>query len=387
MKIAYLSTFYPYRGGIAQFNAALYRAFEKFAEVKAFTFTRQYPSLLFPGQTQFVLPTDKVDRILAERILDTINPMSYLRSAQKIRRWEPELLLTKYWMPFFAPSLGTVCKYLPESITKISILDNVKPHEKRPGDIKLTKYFLKYNDAFVVMSETVKNDLLELMPNARYIEHTHPLYSHFGEKVPQKIAQDKLFLPFDKKMLLFFGFIRDYKGLDILLEAMKYLPDDYHLLIAGEPYGNFDKYERLIKLHNVENKITKHVRYISDNEVPLCFSAADVCVLPYRSATQSGIIAIAYHFDLPVVATKVGSLAEMIEPNNTGYLIDKPDALLLADGIKAVFEQNLLEKYRKNIQIYKSIASWDSLARKIADLHYEIVQQRAEANKNKIRLI
>jgi len=387
MKIAYLSTFYPYRGGIAQFNAALYRSFEKFAEVKAYTFTRQYPSFLFPGQTQLVLPSDKADRILAERILDTINPMSYLRSAQKIRRWEPELLLTKFWMPFFAPSLGTVCKYMSDSTTKISILDNVKPHEKRPGDERLTKYFLRHNDAFVVMSETVKNDLLELKADARFIEHVHPLYNHFGEKVPQKIAQDKLLLPFDKKILLFFGFIRDYKGLDILIETMKYLPEEYHLLIAGEPYGNFDKYERLIKIHEVEDKITKHVRYISDAEVPLCFSAADLCVLPYRSATQSGIIAIAYHFDLPIVATNVGSLREMIEPNDTGYLVAKPDALLLADAIKAVFAQSLLEKYRKNIQIYKSIASWDSLARKIADLHYEIVQERAEANKNRIRLM
>lgn len=387
MKIAYLSTFYPYRGGIAQFNAALYRAFEKFADIKAYTFTRQYPSFLFPGQTQFVTPSDKVDKILAERILDTINPMSYLRSSQKIRRWNPELLLTKFWMPFFAPSLGTVCKYVGENVIKISILDNVTPHEKRPGDERLTKYFLRHNDAFVVMSETVKNDLLELKPDARFIEHVHPLYSHFGEKVPQKIAQDKLLLPFDKKILLFFGFIRDYKGLDVLIETIKYLPEDYHLLIAGEPYGNFDKYDRLIKMHDVEEKITKHVRYISDSEVPLCFSAADLCVLPYRSATQSGIIAIAYHFDLPIVATNVGSLREMIEPNDTGYLVAKPDALLLADAIKNVFEQNLLEKYRKNIQIYKSIASWDSLARKIADLHYEIVQEKAEANKNRIRLM
>ncbi|HOM04531.1 MAG TPA: glycosyltransferase [Candidatus Kapabacteria bacterium] len=387
MKIAYLSTFYPFRGGIAQFNAALYRAFEKFAEVKAYTFTRQYPSILFPGQTQLVLPTDKVDRLIAERILDTINPMSYLRSAQKIRRYDPDLLLTKYWMPFFAPSLGTVCKYLPEKITRISILDNVKPHEKRPGDIKLTKFFLKYNDAFVVMSDTVRDDLLEFKPDAKYIEHIHPLYNHFGEKVPQIIAQDKLFLPFDKKILLFFGFIRDYKGLDLLIEALKYLPEDYHLLIAGEPYGNFDKYERLIKQYGVENRITKHVRYISDDEVPLCFSAADVCVLPYRSATQSGIVAIAYHFDLPVVATNVGSLRQSVEPYDTGYLVAKPDALLLADAIKAVFDQNLLEKYHKNIQVYKSIASWDSLARKIADLHYEIAQQKAEANKNKIKLM
>lgn len=387
MKIAYLSTFYPYRGGIAQFNAALYRALEQSYQVKAFTFLRQYPDMLFPGTSQFVQKDDIADKIPADRILDTINPIGYLRAANKIKSFKPDLFLSKFWMPFFAPSLGTVSKYLHSTTTKISILDNVIPHEKRTGDIALTKYFLNQTDAFVVMSDTVRDDLLSLKPDAKFINHIHPLYNHFGSKVEQKIARDKLNLPFDKKILLFFGFIRDYKGLDILLEAMRELSDDYHLLIAGEVYGSFDKYDKLIQKFGIENKVTKHVRYISDSEVPLCFSAADACILPYRSATQSGITAIAYHFDTPMIATNVGSLKEMIEPNQTGYLVERPEYELIGNAVREVFSSNLLEQYKSNIIKYKSIASWDKLSRAIVDLYYDIAgEKEAELNK-KTKLI
>ncbi len=387
MKIAYLSTFYPYRGGIAQFNAALYRSFQKSYQVQAFTFLRQYPNMLFPGTSQFVQKDDVVDKIEAIRVLDTINPIGYLRAANKIKSYEPDLFITKYWMPFFAPSLGTVSKNLSSSTVKISILDNVIPHEKRAGDLTFTKYFLNHTDAFVVMSDTVKDDLLSLKPNAKHISHIHPLYNHFGNKIEQKIARDKLNLPFDKKILLFFGFIRDYKGLDILLEAMKELGDDYHLLIAGESYGSFDKYDKLIESFEIEHKVTKHVRYIADNEVPLCFSAADACILPYRSATQSGITAIAYHFDVPMIATNVGSLKEMIEPNQTGFLVERPDPKLIADAVKEVFSGYLLDQYKANISKYKSIASWDSLSRAIVDLCHEVATEKAAENSKKTKLL
>lgn len=383
MKIAYLSTFYPFRGGIAQFNAALYREFESKYDTKAFTFLRQYPDLLFPGSSQYVQPDDKVDTIPAERVLDTINPVGYIRAASKVNAFAPDLLLTKFWMPFFGPSLGTVCKRMKPETVKMSILDNVKPHEPRKGDITFTKYFLNHNDAFVVMSDTVEADLLELKPDARFIRHIHPLYDHFGAKEQQKIARDKMNVPFDKKILLFFGFIRDYKGLDILLQAMTQLPEDYHLLIAGEVYGKFDKYDKIIKDNNLEERVTRQVRYISDDEVPLCFAAADICVLPYRSATQSGITSIAYHFEVPIVATNVGSLREMIEPNDTGYLVAKPDPSMIASAVREVFDKGLILKYISNIASYKRIASWSSLANSITDLYYEIINERYEKPKKK----
>ncbi len=372
MRIAYLSTFYPYRGGIAQFNAALYRVMERENEVKAFTFFRQYPGVLFPGQSQFVTPEDKADPIPSEKILDTINPLGYYMAANRVKQFKPDMMITKYWMPFFAPSLGTVAKNIKKNTVNIAILDNVIPHEKRPGDIKLTNFFLNQYHGFVVMSDTVKNDLLSLKPDAKFIENVHPLYNHFGEKLNRSEARDRLQIPFDKKVLLFFGFIRNYKGLDILLEAIKDLPEDYHLVIAGEVYGSFGMYQDLIDKYNLEDKITKHVRYISDDEVPQFFSACDVCVLPYRSATQSGIVGISYQFDMPLIATNVGSLGEMIEPYGTGIMVDEANPDKIKNAILEYFGKSSIEIFSHNILKYKKIASWETLAYSIYNLYDSI---------------
>lgn len=372
MKIAYLSTFYPFRGGIAQFNASLYRIFEKNNEIKAYTFTRQYPTILFPGSSQYVTSNDKVDKIPSSAILDTVNPISYSRAARKILEFKPDMLLTKFWMPFFAPSLGTVSKILKKhNVINISILDNVIPHERRMGDIALTKYFLKQQHAFVVMSNSVKDDLLKLLPNAIYELHPHPIYDHFASKIPKNDARKSLNLPENKKILLFFGFIRDYKGLDLLLKSMKLLSEDYHLVIAGEVYGKFDKYDDLISRLHIQNKVSKFIRYIRDNEVPAFFSAADVAVLPYKSATQSGIIAICYQYDLPVIATDTGSLKEMVEPYGTGLIVDKIDYQSLTATIEKFFSSNP-EKYSQNIEQYKSKYSWENLSYAILNLYSKI---------------
>lgn len=368
MKIAYLSTFYPFRGGIAQFNAALTRALQKEHEVKAFTFTRQYPNFLFPGTSQFVTDDDKVDNIQADRVLDSINPFSYYRTAKKIASWKPDILLTKFWMPFFGPSLGKVAQKLKKNgVINISVLDNVIPHEKRKGDILLAKYFLKHQHKFIVMSNQVKNDLLSLHTNAEYVHCEHPLYNHFGKKTDKLAARENFGIPSDRKVLLFFGFIRKYKGLDLLLYALNNLPDDYHLIIAGEVYGSFEPYQKIIDNLHLSSRITKIVKYINDKEVPDIFSAADVCVLPYKSATQSGIVGISYHFDLPVVATDVGGLKEMIANYNTGIIADTPDAKAIENSIQKYFHKELYPELSKNILRYKEIASWETLAQKIID--------------------
>ncbi len=370
MNIAYLSTFYPYRGGIAQFNASLYRALEKKYNIKAFTFLRQYPEILFPGKSQLVSSNDNVDIVPSLKVLDTINPVSFSRATNKILEFRPDLLLTKFWMPFFAPSLGSVSKKLKQkNIINISILDNVLPHEKKVGDIALIKYFLNQQHGFIVMSDTVKDDLLSLKPNAKYEKFYHPIYDHFGHKVSKEDARRSLKIPLDKNVLLFFGFIRDYKGLDLLLKAMKLLPDNYHLIIAGEVYGNFDKYKDLINRLNIQNRVTVEARYIRDSEVPYFFSASDVCVLPYKSATQSGIVAISFQFNLPVIATDVGSLKEMLVPTNTGLIVEKPDANLLSQGIIKYFVENKKEQYKNNIDAYKVNYSWDNLANTILKLY------------------
>jgi glycosyltransferase involved in cell wall biosynthesis len=366
MKIAYLSTFYPYRGGIAQFNAALFNSFIKQADVKAYTFSLQYPEILFPGKTQLVENSDNVIKINAERILNTINPITYILTASKINDFKPDVVLTKFWMPFFAPSLGYVCGKLGNNTKSISILDNVIPHELRIGDMALIKYFLNKNDAFITMSETVTNDLLKIKPNAKYLQFPHPLYNHFGKKYDKTLARETLGLPKDKKILLCFGFIRDYKGIDIAIEAINKLSDEYHLVIAGEVYGNFEKYQKLIDTYNLKDKISVFTKYISDDETPHFFSAADACLLPYKSATQSGIIAISYHFDLPVIATNVGGLAEMVEKFGAGMMIPNPDSDSISRTIQQYFSQNT-EKFVNNILDYKNYATWDNLAKSIIE--------------------
>ena len=354
MKIAYLSTFYPLRGGIAQFNAALYRELEKEHEIKAFTFSRQYPDLLFPGDTQYVSKDDNADKIPSEELLDTINPFSYISTASKIKKYSPDIIITKFWMPFFAPSLGWVLRSNKSKSKNICVLDNVIPHERRPGDIALTKFFLNQNHEFIAMSDTVENDLISLKPDAKFQRMPHPLYDHF--KTHEGDAKKELNLDPSKKYLLFFGFIRDYKGLDLLLESLSKLDDSYHLIIAGEVYGSFDKYDKMISDLNLSERIVKHVKYISDDEVPIYFSAADLCVLPYKSATQSGIVGISYNFDLPILATDVGSLAEMIEPYDTGIIVKNANSNEIAEGIKQYFSRDK-SVFVDNISRYKEVAS------------------------------
>ena len=276
-------------------------------------------------------------------------------------------MLMKYWMSYMAPSLGTVAKKIKKNSKVITILDNVIPHEKRFFDEAFTKYFLKQNHGFVVMSDSVKNDLLKLKPDAKYILHPHPLYDHFGKKVDADDAKKKLNITAGKKVILFFGFIRDYKGLDLLIDAMSKLNDEYVLVIAGEVYGSFDKYSQQIERLGIKNKISLHVRYISDDEVPLFFSSADVCVLPYKSATQSGITSISYHFDLPLIATDTGGLKESIHNNKTGLIVESPDATLIAKGIENYFSQNLKSKFQEEIKLLKNKLSWDGLAKAIIE--------------------
>lgn len=314
-----------------------------------------------------VTEKDNADKIPAERILDTANPLTYFSAARKIKSFTPDILLMKYWMSYMAPSLGTVAKKVKKNSKVITILDNVIPHEKRFFDEALTKYFLKQNHGFVVMSDSVKNDLLKFIPNAKYLSHPHPLYNHFGNKVDSSLAKKKLNIPEGKKVILFFGFIRDYKGLDLLIEAVSKLSDEYILVIAGEVYGSYEKYNQQIEKLGLKNKISLHVRYISDDEVPLFFSSADVCVLPYKSATQSGITSIAYHFDLPLIATDTGGLKEAIHHNKTGLIVDFPDSNLIAEAIENYFSQNLKEKFQNEIKTLKSRLSWYGLANAIIE--------------------
>ncbi|MDD2490693.1 MAG: glycosyltransferase [Bacteroidales bacterium] len=369
MKIAILSCFYPYRGGIAQFNANIFEELSKSHEVKAFNFSRQYPSILFPGKTQLVEEVDTAVKIPSTRVLDTANPLTYIQTAKAINDWGADLLIMRYWMSWFAPSLGYVARHLNPNTKVISILDNVTPHEKRFFDKPFTKYFLGASDAFVVLSDAVGKDLLQLKSNARYISTPHPLYNHFGKKLDRSDACRKLGLPEEKKIILFFGLIREYKGLDILLEAFSNLNDSFQLVIAGEPYGRFDKYAKLIEASPNRERIKLTTRYIADNEVPLFFSSADVCVLPYRSATQSGISAISYHFTLPMITTDVGGLKEAIEIPGTGVVVKSAEPSLISEAIKEYFKSGKKETYINNIERERERLSWKNFTDKLINLY------------------
>lgn len=364
MKIAYLSTFYPYRGGISQFNTNLYNALRhQQHNVTPYTFTTQYPNFLFPGKTQYVTANDKAEKIESIRTLSTVNPLTWLKTASLLQKEQPDILLMKYWMTFFAPSLGYVSGRLKRKGTKvITVLDNVIPHEKRFIDKPFNKYFLSRNTGFIAMSESVKNDLLSLQPNAKVILKPHPLYDHFGEKLSKQKAAEILKTDASKKTILFFGIIRDYKGLDVLLDAFKNFDSSYELIIAGEPYGSFEKYAEIINAHPLKENIKLFNHYIDDDMVPLFFSASDVVVLPYKSATQSGITSIAYHFNTPIIATNVGGLAESIYHNKTGIIVDECSSSAVENGIREYFQNNLYLTFSSEINKLKEELSWKKFA-------------------------
>ncbi len=373
MKIAFLSPFFPYRGGIAQFSDSLYLSLRKTEDVKAFSFSRQYPKLLFPGTSQYTVETDKKQDFPVERILDSINPLTYGKTAKKIIEYKPDLLLQPYWMPFFAPSMGWVAKKAQKAGIKVmSILHNVVPHEPRIGDMALTNFYLRHSDAYILLSESNKKELEELRPGAKYIIHSLPFHDHYTPRIPEKEAREKLNLPQDKKILIYFGFIRDYKGLDLLIEAIKYLDDSYLLMIVGEVYGEFTKYQEQIDRLNLGNRVVKYINYIPDTEMPVYFSAADVCVLAYRSATQSGIVGISYQFDVPVIVTDVGGFKELVDENKTALIVKNLDPVEISGAIKKYFAEGLKEKFIPNIAAVREKHSWDGLAKDVIKLYNSI---------------
>lgn len=373
MKIAILSCFYPYRGGISQFNACLYGELSKNHIVKAFNFKRQYPEFLFPGKTQFVTDDDEAVPVESVSLLDTANPFTYITTYKAIRNWEPDLLIVRYWMSYFAPSLGWITRKMRKHCRVISILDNVVPHEQRFFDTPLTKYFLSGSDAYVTLCEAVSKDLLRLRPDADFAVIQHPLYSHFGEKPDREEAVRKLNLESGRRNILFFGLIRTYKGLDILLNAFAGLSEEYQLIIAGEPYGSFDKYQQIIDSLPNKDKVHLWLKYIKDSEVKDYFSAADLAVLPYRSATQSGISSVSYHFEVPMIVTDVGGLKETIGDRGTGIV--SPDGS--PEAIRAEIERyfsdpKIKENCIENIRKEKERLSWKEFAGKLTEFALRI---------------
>lgn len=387
MRIAILSCFYPYRGGISQFNTWLLKELSKRHDVKAFNFKRQYPGILFPGKTQKVSSDDTAVPVESVSLLDTANPLTYRRTAKAIAAFRPDVLLTRYWMSYFAPSLGSVCGKTASLLKKqgfgesgkfraVAIADNIIPHERHFFDIPLAKYFIKRQSGIVTLSHSVEEQLQQLCPGVRSTTIPHPLYSNFGERTDTLQARKQLGFKgtdndiLDRKVLLFFGLIRDYKGLDILLEAFPLLDRSYTLIVAGEPYGSFEKYRQIIdseRFAPVRDNLILVDRYIPDSEVKTYFSAADLSVLPYRSATQSGISSISWNFDVPLVTTPVGGLVESVGKAGTGILTDGITPQAVAAAVEKYFAENKKEEYLYNISRLKKELGWEAFAAKLED--------------------
>lgn len=365
MKIAFLSPFYPYRGGIASFGDSLYLELIKSNDLFAINYKRQYPRFLFPGSTQYVSASDKDRMINSVRIIDSINPFSWNKVSHAINEYGADICMMSYWMPFFAPALGYIASDLMKYKMKtVGLLHNVISHEKMPFQQKLARYFLSKCSSLIVLNKKAAGELEQILPEVRYEVLFHPFYDHYGNRISRNEALRSLNLIEDKKVILFFGFIRDYKGLDILIEAMKFLDESYTLIIAGEVYGNFRKYDELIRKLKISERIVKHLRYIPESEIPIFFSAADVCVLPYRSATQSGITGMAYHFDLPVIVTDKGGLGEDVINMKTG-IVTEANAERISDVIKKYFNENMKSKFITEIKDYRMKRSWQSFAERL----------------------
>lgn len=370
-KIILLSPAHPLRGGIAAFTERFAQELQSAGhEVVIYSFSLQYPGFLFPGKTQF--SSDPAPPGLSIRTcVNSINPLNWLKIGLELRRLHPDLIVPRYWLPFMGPCLGSILRIAKgNGHTKVvAIADNVLPHEHRPGDRAFTRFFLKACDAFIVMSKSVLDDL-RLFTQKPAAIIPHPIYDNYGEKSARAAALAALGLPAANKYLLFFGFIRDYKGLDLLLEAMadeRLRQLGLKLIVAGEYYGNQEKYEAQIRQLGIENQLVMRTDYIPNEQVRHYFGAADLVVQPYRTATQSGISQMAYHFEKPMLVTDVGGLAEIVPNGEAGYVVPV-DAKAIADAIVDFYENNRAKGFEAGVAEGKKRFSWQVMVEGLEEL-------------------
>lgn len=369
MKIAILGTAWPYRGGLAVYNERLARQFAAEGDdVTIYTFTLQYPSFLFPGKTQYSSePAPKDLKII--RSLNSINPFNWLKTGRAIRKLAPDILIIKFWLPFMAPCLGKVARMARRNgkTRVVSILDNIIPHEHRPGDRLFGRYFTRSVDGFVAMSDSVLEDLSQFDTAKPRVFCRHPLYDNFGAKTSREESLKFLGLDPGQRYMLFFGLIRDYKGLDLLLRAYadsRFREMDVKLIVAGEFYSGSEKYFELEKELGLEGMVVWKSDFVPDSEVRYYFGAADIIVQPYKSATQSGVTQIAYHFEKPMLVTDVGGLAEIVPDGKVGYVV-QPNENKIADALVDFFEKNRQDQFNDGILAEKKQYAWSNMTRSV----------------------
>jgi D-inositol-3-phosphate glycosyltransferase len=384
LYIISLGPAHPYRGGIATFNDRLARQITAEGHrTEIVTFSLQYPKILFPGKTQF---TDgpPPEGIVISRKLNSINPLSWMRTGLYIRKKRPDILLIRYWLPFMGPALGTVSRLAVSNhhTVAISIFDNVVPHEKRPGDKLLTGYFTGSIDGAIVMSGNVADDLAAFNPKIPVRLSPHPLFDNYGPSVSRYEALASLHMNEEYRYILFFGFIRAYKGLDLLIKAFadrRLRKKKIRLIIAGEFYEDSEPYNKLIEKYGLENEIIIHDHFIPDCKVPYYFCAADLVVQPYRSATQSGVTQIAYQYDKPMLVTQVGGLREIVKDKVSGYVV-QPSPEEIAGAVNDFFENNRMDLFTEGVKREKHRFSWSSMTASVIDVYNQCVSGSGRSN-------
>ncbi len=360
-----VGTAYPMRGGIAHYVALLYQTLKnRNHQVFVLSFSRQYPNFLFPGKTQ----TDQGRELIpvpSFPLLDSINPFSWLRAFLWLKQIKPDLIVFKYWMPFFAPCYAAIAFLATRilHIRTIYICDNIVPHEKKPFDSFFSWLGLRFIDYFIVQSRSVRDDLLHLKPEAVYREVPHPVYEIFPPSL-SKNESKRLLGILDKKVILYFGYIRRYKGLNYLIHAMPEILKSMKikLLVCGEFYEDKEETYRLVDRLGLKSNVILYDQFIPNEEVNRYFCAADLVVLPYTSATQSGIVQVAYHYNKPVVVTRVGGLPEAVLDNQTGYIVPPHDPKVLTEAILKFYRGRKENIFVRNVQKEKKKYSWNRMA-------------------------
>ena len=381
MKITILGPAHPYRGGLASIMEIMARTFQRRGdEVDIKTFTLQYPSLLFPGESQTVATPPPADLRIC-RCVNTMNPLNWVRVGRRIRRERPDFVLMKYWTPFMAPCFGTIARIARgNGHTKVLCqIDNVEPHERHLTDKPFNRYYLHSVDGFVYMSEQVHSEL-RAYSDAPALFSPHPLFENFGERVERSEACVRLGLDPANRYVLFFGLIRDYKGLDLLLDAWAQLrragrTEGRRLIVAGEFYTAREPYLNRIADNGLQDEVLLHDRFIPDDDVKYYFSAADFVVQPYKTATQSGVTQIAYQFCVPMVVTKVGGLAEIVPDDRVGYVCE-PTPEGVAGAIERMYEGDTLQRFRENCVEERRRFSWEEMCSRIAELYEKVAAGR-----------
>lgn len=370
LKIAIVGPAHPYRGGLASIMESMAREFQSRGhEVDILTFTLQYPKLLFPGKSQTVDTPAPQDLNIRRRV-STVNPLSWISVGQELRRSAPDIVLMKYWTPFMAPCFGTIAR-LARSNGKTKVIcqiDNVEPHEHHITDRIFNRYFIGSMDGFIYMSEQVHSELREYTSRPALFS-PHPMFENFGARCDRAEACAKLGLDPEQRYAMFFGLIRDYKGLDTLIDAWyDFRRKGHKLLVAGEFYASRDKYIEHIERLGLQDDIILHDFFVPDSDVRYYFSAADCVVLPYKTATQSGVTQICYNFCTPVIVTDVGGLAEIVPDGRVGYVCH-PSKDGVRDALERIYETGRLEQFSVAMQEERKRFSWSAMCDKIEELH------------------